>query len=149
MINEFISKAYEKLNPVLNRWAVENEKCGKIKHYYNMRDIDDSRDYWCVKCECSNDYHIAVRFYTVDANMYDTVEILTVQVDGPAIITNSYYSVALGYRIPTTVDTYSNRAAISFSEGQFDIDDDSWVNDILKFVNEWVAKDKANVEGVE
>ncbi len=119
MKNIFINKIYEKLNPVINYWIMDNEKHG---------------------------YHISIRFYNVDVNIYKKVAILNVQVDGPAIITNSYYSIPLGYRVPTTTDTYYNVSFISFSEGQFDIDDDSWVHDIVEYMDKWVNADKADVE---
>lgn len=35
MRNEFINKVYEKLNPVVNSWAVEKENCGKVVSYNN------------------------------------------------------------------------------------------------------------------
>lgn len=149
MRNEFINKVYEKLNPVVNHWAVEKENSGKVVSYNNtFHSEPDYEDYWGVKIVCENDYHITFRFYTVDVK-YEKVKIFKVEVDGPAIVTNSYYSIPLGYRIPTTTDTFSNRSWISFSEGQFDVDDDSWVNDVLEYLNKWVNEDKANVEGLK
>ncbi len=147
MRNEFITKVYDKLNPIVNRWAVDNEKCGKVKCYSNVRNIED-KDYWAVKIKCNNDYHISLRFYDVDVSIYKTITILNVQADGPAIIRDSYYSLPLGYRIPTTTDTYSNRSFISFSEGQFSIDDNDWVDDIVDYMTKWVNEDKADVEGL-
>lgn len=149
MRNEFINKVYEKLNPVVNHWAVEKENCGKVVDYSNIFRSDKYReDYWGVKIICKNDYRISFRFYTVDVK-YEKVKIFKVEVDGPAIVANSYYSTPLGYRIPTTTDAFSNRSWISFSEGQFDVDDDSWVNDVLEYLNKWVNEDKANVEGLK
>lgn len=148
MRNEFISKIYDKINPIVNSWAVNNEKDGKVKYYSNIRNIED-KDYWAIKIECSNDYHISLQFHDVDVNVYKSVTVLNVKVDGPAIITNSFYSVALGYNVPTTIDTYTNRKVISFCEGQFDIDSNDWVNDIMDFMNKWVNEDKADVEGLK
>lgn len=146
MKNVFVSKVYEKLNPVISNWCVENEKCGTIVSHVNLFRSDEN--YWIVKIVCKNDYHISLQFYTVPVGSFKKVKIFNVQVDGPAIIRESSYSLSLGARIPVTIDTYSNRSWISFSEGQFDIDDDSWVNDIVEYLDKWVNKDKADVEGL-
>lgn len=151
MRNEFINKVYEKLNPVINSWVVENENCGKVVSYNNIfRSEPDYEDYWGVKIVCKNDYHISFRFYTVvGVGINNKVKIFKVEVDGPAIMCSSSYSISLGYYIPTTTDTFSNRSWISFSEGQFDVDDDSWVDDVLEYLNKWVNEDKANIEGLK
>lgn len=149
MRNEFISKVYDKLNPAVNRWVVENEDCGKVVSYNNtFRSEPDYEDYWGVKIVCENDYRISFRFYTVDVK-HEKIKIFKVEVDGPAIVCSSHYSIPLGYRIPTTTDSFSNTSWISFSEGQFDVDGDSWVNDVLEYLNKWVNEDKANVEGLK
>ena len=127
---------------------MDNENSGKVVEHSNVfRSDQDREDYWYVKIVCNNDYRISFRFYTVDVN-YKKIKIFKVEVDGPAIVSDSYYSIPLGYRIPTTTDTFSNRSWISFSEGQFDIDDGSWVNDVLEYMDKWVNADKANVEGL-
>lgn len=146
MKNYFVNKVYEKLNPVVSRWAVENDKSGKIVSYHNL--FRSEENYWLFKVICKNDYHISIQFHTIPVGSFKKVKILNVQVDGPAIICESSYSLSLGARIPITIDTYSNRSWISFSEGQFDIDDDSWINDITEYLDKWVNKDKADVEGL-
>lgn len=35
---------------------------------------------------------------------------------------------------------------IEFIEGNFDIDGDDWVDEVLEYINKWVNKDKADVE---
>jgi ORF53 len=51
-----------------------------------------------------------------------------------------------------SVDVYPSKVVkekLEFTEGNFDIDNIDWVTDIQRLMNEYVLKDKAEVEVIE
>lgn len=51
-----------------------------------------------------------------------------------------------------SVDVYPSKIIkdkIEFIEGDFDIDGDDWVDEVLEYINKWLNKDKADVEILE
>lgn len=141
MRNDFINKVYNELNHIINHWAKQKYLSDKIFEYTNTFSIKKVYGfYWEVKILCKNDYRILLRFYK-NYEWYNDSNILNVSVLAPAVerVENEDGSV----------DVYPSKKIkdkIEFIEGNFDIDGDDWVDEVLEYINKWVNKDKADVE---
>ena len=145
-MKDFINRLYEKLNPAIINWVDYYVTCGRIDGYELTR-------YKVIKGYNTpiNTYNVIIDLvnrYRIDINIFipSNVEyhVLTVRVFAPA--------VERVKQDDGSVDVYPAKQLkeyLRFNEGEFDIDKDDWVREIRDLMNEYVMKDKADVEVIE
>lgn len=143
---KFVRDVYKRLNPTIEQWCEDNKEKGNIYEHINMINSCDDGYHWGVRIECCNGYRISLRIYTNMVGKYRFVKELVVQVDGPTV--ENVYDNGGGHVIPLTRKGWSNRDARCFTDGEFDIFDQGWINDIYVFMDRWVIKEQADVEAL-
>lgn len=146
MKKDFVRDVYKRLNPTIEQWCEFHKDRGNIyEHTITINSCDDGYD-WSVRILCRNGYRISLRIYTNKVGKYKFVKELTVQVDGPTV-EPAYYN-ADSQIIPLTQKGWNNRDARCFREGEFNISDQGWINDIYVFMDRWVLAESADVEAL-
>lgn len=141
--NDFARKVYKRLNPTIEQWCEFHKDKGNIYEHINSVNSCDDGYHWGVRIECCNGYRISIRIFTNKIGYYKFVKELTVHVDGPTVESVDYNGG--GHVMPLTNKGWSNRDAICFTDGEFDINDQGWINDIYVFMDRWVLKEQLNV----
>lgn len=146
MSNDFVRKVYKRLNPTIEQWCEFHKDKDNIYEHINTVNSCDDGYHWGVRIECCNGYRILLHVYTNKIGNYKFVKELTVQIEGPTV--ESVHDNGGGNIIPLTRRGWRNLDAICFTEGEFDISDQGWVNDIYVFMDRWVLKEQADVEAL-
>lgn len=142
-MKDFINRAYSKLNPVIINWVDYYASLGLIDEY-------ESNRYKCIKGFNSpvSTYKVGIELvnrYKISINVLKyTYKVIVVSVLAPA--------TERVHQDDGSVDIYPSKVVkekLEFTEGNFDIDSIDWVTDIQRLMNEYVLKDKAEVEVIE
>lgn len=150
MSNDFVKKVYNKLNTNVANWVDYNVTTSDIVKFETNRylategfnsPIDDYR----VRIDLKNGYSIGFAIIRNGSmNKYKITNILTIYATGPGI-----EKVNDGDGCVNTQPIRIMKGKIDFVEGEFDIDDNGWVLDIMRFMNKYATKEKADVEVVD
>lgn len=142
-MKDFVNRIYSKLNPVIINWVDYYASLGQIDEY-------ESNRYKCIKGFNSpvNTYRVGIDLvnrYKISINILNyTYKVIVVSVLAPA--------TERVHQDNGSVDVYPSKVVkekLEFTEGKFDIDNIDWVTDIQRLMNEYVLKDKAEVEVIE
>ena len=149
MTNDFVKKIYNKLNTNIENWVDYEVTCGDIVEYRSKRyrvlegfnsPIDDYR----VRIDLKNRYNIGITIMHSGSRDKDKVtNVLSVDATGPG--SEKVYN---GDGVVTTWPRRVMKERMDFVEGEFDIDDNGWVLDIMRFMNRYATMEKAEVEVV-
>ena len=142
-MKDFVNRIYSKLNPVIINW---------VDYYASLDQIDEyeSNRYKYIKGFNSpvNTYKVGIELvngYKISINILNyTYKVIVVSVLAPA--------TERVHQDDGSVDVYPSKVVkekLEFTEGNFDIDNIDWVTDIQRLMNEYVLKDKAEVEVIE
>lgn len=142
-MKDFVNKVYSRLDHVIINWADYYASLGQIDEYESNRykvikEFNSPVNTYRVDIELVNDYKISIRILNY------TYKVVVVSVLAPAI--------ERVRQDDGSVDVYPGKVVkekIEFTEGDFDIDNIDWITDIQKLMNEYVLKDKAEVEVIE
>ena len=147
---DFVKKVYNKLNTNVVNWVDYNVTCGVIVGYETNRylategfnsPIDDYR----VRIDLKNGYSIGITIMHSGSRDKDKVtNVLSVDATGPGV-----EKVDDGDGVVTTWPRRVMKERMNFVEGEFDIDDNGWVLDIMRFMNKYATKEQADVEVVK
>lgn len=141
MGNDFIRNVYKRLNSIITQYAMDRYDSRDIKDYSNVRNLYDNHDYWSVKLVCTNGYNIVLRFDIVEATSYKHTKMLTIYIEEPLAVNNKYYDN--GYiNLPKTEYIVKNKR--TFVEGQFNIEDQGWINSIITFMDRYISANQAD-----
>ena len=143
---KFVRDVYKRLNPTIEQWCEFHKERGNIYEHINTVNSCDDEYHWGVRIECCNGYRILLHVYTNKIGYYKFVKELTVQIEGPTV--EAVHDNGGGNIIPLTRRGWSNRDVLCFTEGEFDISDQGWINDIYVFMDRWVTKEQADVEAL-
>lgn len=142
-MEDIVNRIYSKLNPVIINW---------VDYYASLDQIDEyeSNRYKYIKRFNSpvNTYKVGIDLvngYKISINILNyTYKVLVVSVLAPA--------TERVHQDDGSVDVYPSKVVkekLEFTEGNFDIDNIDWVTDIQRLMNEYILKDKAEMEIIE
>lgn len=142
-MKDFINRVYSKLNPVIINWVDYYASLGLIDEYesnrYNyIKRFNSPVNAYKVGIELVNGCKISINILNY------TYKVIVVSVLSPA--------TERVHQDDGSVDVYPSKVVkekLEFTEGLFDIDSIDWVTDIQRLMNEYVLKDKAEVEVIE
>lgn len=150
-MEDFVKKVYERLNPVIDNWVDYHTYYDEISEYSSKRyrafeGFNSPIDNYDAHIELKNGYNIGIDIVTSESReKYKTTKILYIYATGPGV---KKYDRGNG-----CIDTYPARVMkerIMFVDGEFDINKvGGWLTEILKLLNKYAEKDKAEVEVVE
>lgn len=141
--SNFVRDVYRRLNLVITQWAMDNYDNKRIRDFSSVRNLYDNHDYWGAKLVCCNGYNIVIRFDIVEATSYKHTKMLTVYIEKPCITPNYFDDKSIGTN--TEYNVINKR---TFVEGQFDIEDQGWINSIITFIDRYVNMEDINVESL-